>query len=221
VKGCLFNTDAEARLAERLYGVRDGTVVGMGFEAPDSPPTAEFAASQGLDSFLLYTGRLEEGKRVDVAVEYAVRYAAEREDPPRLVLAGRGSYSPPPWAADVVVEAGSLDGEKRRAAKAEALAVVIPSVLESLSIVLLEAWLEETPALVAGGSDVLREHCKRSGGGFPFNSYEEFRDALDRLRDDEDVRIRMGAAGRAYVLEEYSWPAVRGRFESAVAKFVR
>lgn len=221
VRGCLFNSDAEARLAERLYGARDGAVVGMGFEAPTSPPAAAFAAARGLDSYLLYAGRLEEGKRVDVAVEYAVRYAAERTDPPQLVLAGRGSYTPPPRAADVVVEAGSLSGEESRAAKAEALALVVPSVLESLSIVLLEAWLEGTPALVAGGSDVLREHCERSGGGLTFDSYEEFSDALDRLREDEGERARLGAAGRAYVLENYSWPAVRDRFGSAVEKLAR
>ena len=62
----------------------------------------------------------------------------------------------------------------------------------------------------------MREHCERSGGGFPFDSYESFRDALDRLHDDDELRRRMGAAGREYVLETYGWPQVRERFQRAV-----
>jgi glycosyltransferase involved in cell wall biosynthesis len=89
-----------------------------------------------------------------------------------------------------------------------------------LSIVLLESWLEGTPALVANGSPVLRAHCEASSGGFTFDSYEEYRDALDRLRDDEGMRTDMGAAGRTYVVECYSWPAVRARFQRALEQFV-
>ena len=215
VKGCLFNSDGEARLAERLYDVRARAVVGMGFDPPNGRPSEEFSAPRGLGQYVLYAGRLEAGKRVDVAVDYAVRYAAEREDAPRLVLSGRGSYKPPPWASGIVVEAGSLSTDERRAARAEALALVVPSVLESLSIVLLETWLDGTPALVARRSDVLRNHCEVSGGGLTFDSYEDYRDALDELRADPEERTRMGAAGRAYVTEVYSWPAVRRRFESA------
>ena len=76
--------------------------------------------------YLLYAGRIEEGKRVDVAVEYALRYASERPNPPQLVLIGRGSYDPPEDAAEVVVDAGFVSPEERRAAYAEAVALVNP-----------------------------------------------------------------------------------------------
>jgi glycosyltransferase involved in cell wall biosynthesis len=88
--------------------------------------------------------------------------------------------------------------------------------LESLSLVLLEAWLEETPALVAQGSDVLRYHCEQSGGGFVFGSYEEYRNALDRLDDDQGLRDQMGRDGAAYVQATYGWPTVRSRLQTAV-----
>jgi glycosyltransferase involved in cell wall biosynthesis len=216
VRGCLFNSEGEERLARRVHTVRAAGVVGMGFDAPNGEQTARFAEPRGLDSFLLYAGRIEEGKRVDVAVEYAVRYASERPDAPRLALIGQGSYTPPDSAANVVAKVGFVSEEERRAAYSEALAVVNPSQLESLSLVLMEAWLEGTPCLVAAESEVMREHCERSGGGFPFDSYESFRDALDRLRADEELRLRMGAAGREYVLETYGWPQVRERFQRTV-----
>jgi glycosyltransferase involved in cell wall biosynthesis len=216
-RGCIFNSDAEARLARTLYKVRDGHVVGMGFD-PAGLLETTFAERRGLGRYVLYAGRLEEGKRVDVAVQYAMRYAAERPDPPQLVLIGRGHYKPPAEADGVVVRAGFLPEEEKRAAYAEALAIVNPSLLESLSIVLMEAWLEGTPALAAAGSDVLRDHCEASGGGILFDSYESFRDGLDRLLAEEGLRDRMGQAGRRYVLERYNWHAVTGRLATAVER---
>jgi glycosyltransferase involved in cell wall biosynthesis len=62
----------------------------------------------------------------------------------------------------------------------------------------------------------MREHMERSGGGFTFDSYESYRDGVDRLLDDPDRSRSMGEAGRDYVLQEYSWPAVRQRFRSTV-----
>jgi glycosyltransferase involved in cell wall biosynthesis len=216
-RGCIFNSDAEERLARTLYMVRDGHVVGMGFDPP-APLETTFAGRRGLGRYVLYAGRLEEGKRVDVAVQYAMRYAAECPDPPQLVLIGRGHYKPPSEADGIVVQAGFLPEEEKRAAYAEALAIVNPSLLESLSIVLMEAWLEGTPALVAAGSDVLRDHCEASGGGILFDSYESFRDGLDRLLSDEDLRDSAGQAGRHYVLKRYNWDAVTERLAAAVER---
>jgi glycosyltransferase involved in cell wall biosynthesis len=216
VRGCAFNSPAEQRLAERLVdGVRGG-VVGAGFDEPKQPPPGGFARSRGLGPYIVYAGRLEEGKRVDVLVDYAVRYAQERQRAPKLVLIGDGSYVPPPHSRGLVVRVGFVSPEERRAAYAEALALVSASRMESLSLVLLEAWLEGTAAVVAVGSDVMREHCERSGGGFLFGSYERYRDAIDRLVDEPELRRTMGAAGRAYVLEHYSWPSVRQRLEDVL-----
>jgi glycosyltransferase involved in cell wall biosynthesis len=216
VRGCCFNSPAEERLARRLSAVHSGHVVGMGFDPPTAPSSARFAEPRGLGPYLLYAGRIEEGKRVDVAVEYALRYSSERPSAPQLVLIGQGSYEPPEEAADLVVRAGFVNPEERRAAYAEAVALVNPSHLESLSIVLMEAWLEGTPAVVAAGSDVLREHCERSGGGLAFGSYEEYRDAVDRLLSEPHLGKEMGAAGHDYVLETYGWPAVKRRFREAI-----
>jgi glycosyltransferase involved in cell wall biosynthesis len=220
VRGCLFNSEGEERLARKLHEIDLGGIVGMGFEAPAGEPPVLFAEPRGLGSFLLYAGRIEEGKRVNVAVDYAVRYASERPNAPRLALIGQGSYRPPESADGVVFHVGFVDEDERRAAYSEALAVVNPSWLESLSLVLMEAWLEGTPCLAAAESEVMRDHCERSGGGFTFDSYETFRDALDRLRADDEVRRRMGAAGRTYVLERYGWPQVSDRFQRAVETMV-
>ncbi|WP_217914364.1 glycosyltransferase family 4 protein [Miltoncostaea marina] len=215
-RGCVFNAPAEERLARRLADVRGGGVVGMGFDPPAGPPRPGFAAERGLGEYVLYAGRLEHGKRVDVAVDHAVRYARERPGAPRLVLIGSGGYEPPASAAGVVTRLGYMSEDDKRRAFAEALALVNPSPFESLSIVLMESWLEGTPALVAAGSEVMREHCEASGGGVPFASYDDYRDALDALRADREAARAMGRRGREYVLDVYGWPAVARRFADVV-----
>lgn len=220
VRGCLFNTEAERRLAERLYGPLRGGVVGVGFDPPDGgPPTIGFGGAHGLrpGGYLVYAGRLEEGKRVDVLCDYVTRYAGERTGAPKLVLIGRGPYRPPRSARQIVL-AGFVEEQEKRAAFAGALALVNPSGLESLSLSLLEAWCEGTPGLVNARSDVMREHTARSGGGLTFTTYADFREALDVLTGDGERARAMGKAGQAYVLEEYGWPAVRARFQDTVER---
>jgi glycosyltransferase involved in cell wall biosynthesis len=216
VRGCVFNSEAEERLARRISQIGHSGVVGLGFDPPVAKPVARFAESRGLGRYLLYAGRIEEGKRVNVAVDYAMRHAAERADAPRLVLIGSGTYEPPEEAEGIVLRVGFLDLEERRAAYAEAIALVNPSELESFSIVLMEAWREGTPALVAAGSEVMREHVERSGGGFLFESYQTYRDGVDRLLDERGLGWRMGESGREYVLDTYSWPAVRSRLRETI-----
>ena len=45
-------------------------------------------------------------------------------------------------------------------------------------------------------------------------------DALDRIREDPDLRAQLATAGRDYVLETHAWPVVRRRFREAVEALV-
>lgn len=212
VSGCIFNSPGEERLARRLAAVRGGGVVGLGFDAPAVPPPEGFARRHGLGRYLIYAGRLEEAKRVQMAVAHTARYARERAPDLRLVLIGSGGYRPSGRDAAHALPLGYLSEEDKRSALAEAVALVNPSELESLSIVLMEAWLEGTPALVAAGSEVMRDHVASCGGGFVFADYEGFAAGLDSLLGDPAETARMGRAGRDYTLDRYGWPEVSRRF---------
>lgn len=218
--GFLFNSPGEERLARRLFRVRGGGVVGAGFDPP-GPASSEAAiaaatAAHGLTPgrYVLYAGRLEDAKRVGVAVEYLASFAAAHAPDLRLALMGRGGYRVPRRYRERVVELGYVDAAAKRSFHAGALALVNPSELESLSLVLMESWLEGVPVLAAAGSEVMAEHCARSGGGFTFAGRDDFAASLARLLDEPALRAEMGAAGRRYVLAEYGWPAVRARFRA-------
>ena len=213
VSGLMFNARGEQRLAERLLGPVRGSVVGMGFDPPQGDPGPGLGDGS---PYFVYAGRLEQGKRVHMAAQMFADYARRRDPALRLMLIGRGSWRPPDDLRPFVQHVGYLDEQAKRGALAGARALINPSVLESFSIVLLEAWLEGTPGVVAAGSEVMRDHCEDSGGGIAYANQVEFDAALDRVIGDPAGAREMGEAGRAYVVDQYSWPRVMERFEAAV-----
>jgi glycosyltransferase involved in cell wall biosynthesis len=96
-----------------------------------------------------------------------------------------------------------------------------PSVNESFSIVVMEAWLAGVPVLVHADCEVTRYHAAQSNGGLDFRNYAEFEAVLDLLAGRSELGARMGANGRAYVLEEYAWPTVLRRFAAALGDWTQ
>ena len=94
-----------------------------------------------------------------------------------------------------VRDLGYLDAAAKAAAYAAAAVVCQPSVNESFSIVLMEAWLAGTPVLVHARCPVTTHHVFQAGGGLAFDDFYEFAEALDLLL--EDRQRRTGSAARA------------------------
>ena len=86
-------------------------------------------------------------------------------------------------------------------------------------MVLLEAWLAGTPGVVNGGSPVLREHCRASGGGLWFGSRAELVEALDLLLGRPGPAARLAAAGAGTPRGTFSWARVRERFLGALKEW--
>jgi glycosyltransferase involved in cell wall biosynthesis len=59
-----------------------------------------------------------------------------------------------------------------------------------------------------------------SNGGLYFNDPVEFAAEVDYLRRHPEECKEMGRQGRMYVLDNYSWPLVLGRFERALEEIL-
>lgn len=219
--GCLANARGEATLIGRLAPAARVAIGGVGFTPHDGPSDpGGFCAERGIaPGYLLYAGRREEAKGVLGLYRNYARFARMHPDAPPLAMMGSGTLKPPAEIADRVIDLGFVPGDRMRDAFAAASVLLHPSRLESFGMVLMEAWLEGVPALVNGASEVLTAHCRDSGGGLWYTTPAEFVEALDMLLGDPGLRERMGAAGRAYVVDEHSWPRVLSRWNDAIEEW--
>lgn len=221
--GILFNTQAECDFATDTLHIANParTVVGYGFDV-NAPPGdgAGFRQRYQLpERCILYSGRLEEGKNVPLLWDYFLRYKSERPGDLALVLTGAQSI-PVPKHPDIIA-LNILPEADMPHAFAAATLLCQPSLNESFSIVLMEAWLQGRPVLVHADCAVTRDHVEQSGGGLLFRDYSSFRSALDRLLNDPVHAAELGQRGRAYVQQHYAWDVVSKRILQAIVAFTQ
>jgi glycosyltransferase involved in cell wall biosynthesis len=213
----VFNSIEERRMLEGALGRSlRGEVVGVGSALPSSTDGAAFRRKFGIEGpFLLYVGRIDLNKGCPELFEHFLRYRTETGSGLKLVLIGRAVLEIPKDPA--ILSLGFLEDADKWNALAACLALAIPSRLESLSMVTLEAFWAERPVIANANCAVLRGQCRRSGGGLYYTSYEEFRGILETLEADASLRARMGQAGQAYFEENYAWPVILEKYLRLIA----
>jgi len=210
VWGVMFYSPEEAELALHHLRIRLsryailGAGIRLGLKANTNPP------DKRLGNYILYAGRLEEGKNILLLYEYVQHYFEEKSGV-RLVVIGDGPIRPPRHPAFIYL--GFVPEERKAALYSGALALCQPSLRESFSMTIMESWLAGRPVLVHEDCPVTRGHVQRSKGGLWFRAYEDFAGALDWLQAHPELAARMGENGRRYVLSNYTWDVILNRFE--------
>jgi glycosyltransferase involved in cell wall biosynthesis len=220
----LFLTPEERDLvASRCVGpLPPHEIVGAGLDRAPKAPTREALDRLGLpDDFLLYLGRVDKNKGCDRLFDAFARYdeqvTAEGSSAPlSLVLAGPVVLPVPSHPR--IRSLGFVDEGTREALLQHALALVMPSRFESLSLVVLEAWNHGVPVIVNGRCAPLRGHILRADGGLFYDLPAEFVGAVRYLSAHRDVATRLGAQGLMHVEREYRWPTVMAKIEAAIAR---
>ena len=218
VGGFMFNSEPERDLAHRLYGIdlRHAAVVGMGLDPFAADPAACPRAQALKQPYLVYSGRREPLKGTPLLLDYMQAFRSRTGRDLKLVFTGSGPLNVPPDLAPHVLDLGFVSEAEKHAAMAGALAFCHPSVNESFSIVILEAWLAGTAVLVHAGSEVTRYHCRQCNGGLWFRNYPEFEQELLLLLDQPQLRAQLAANGNAYVHREYSWSVIERKLFAAL-----
>ena len=183
-------------------------VLGIGMD-PAPEPDDSYRARFGDGPLVAYLGQISEGKGVDELLTLWDRY---RESGGRGTLALAGTPQLPVPKRDDIVALGRVNDAEKWSLLAAADALVLPSHLESLGIVLLEAWQVGTPVLVPNTNPVTSGQVRRSGGGVVYER-EAFADALAAVLDAGKT---MGERGREWVESECSPEAFGERLERLV-----
>lgn len=212
----LFWVRSERKLCASLYpAAKLGGVVGSQVAIDKfigNPIRGREIAKTGANPFLLYAGRQIEGKGLpDLVSKFNAFKTNHREfGHLKLVLIGKGDldYS----KNSDIINLGFISEEDKADVMSAALALMQPSLYESFSIVMMEAWLQKTPVIVDGRCEVTRNHVEDSNGGYIYNSQSDFDAALIDLLTQASPRSKLGEAGRNYVVRHYSSDVVIKNF---------
>lgn len=212
VAGMIFNAEPERELAARLYGVEGEAfqTFGLGMDTDWTGKAERFREKYGMNGpFLLYAGRKEAGKKVDVLVHFFERYKREHPSDLKLVLLGGGEIE---IGCDEILDLGFVPIEDKYDAYAAASAFVNPSQFESFSIVIMESWLAERPVLVNADCPVTTDFAQKANAGLYYCGYREFEACLDYLLSHKVQADQMGRNGRRFVLEHFAWGVIVERY---------
>ncbi|WP_164012970.1 glycosyltransferase family 4 protein [Pyxidicoccus trucidator] len=213
-RALLCLTPEELTIIEKYFPNHARTrVVGVGVDRPEADG-ARFREKHGIRGhYLLYVGRQEPGKGVGELLQYHQALKQRYADAPDLVLAGDTNME---LSGEGVRYLGRIDEQDKHDALAGALAVVVPSRYESLSLLTLEAFAQGTPVLVNGRSDVLVGQVERSGAGRTYTDLDSF---IRGLREVGDERGPLGKKGLAYVKKQ-GWPQVVAAYREELERIL-
>jgi glycosyltransferase involved in cell wall biosynthesis len=117
--------------------------------------------------------------------------------------------------------AGLLSERERLQALEAATVVVVPSPLESLSLLALEAMAVGTPVLCNARAEVLVEHCVKSNAGLYYSDRDEFIECTKLLLADQRLRDRMGRNGKEYIRRNYRWDVIMSKYDRLIGSLRR
>jgi glycosyltransferase involved in cell wall biosynthesis len=212
-RAIVYNSIEERAMIWGASGNRKvpGEVVGVGSEIPESADGDSFRRKfEAGRPYMLYLGRVDPNKGCRTLFHYFRRYREETGSSLDLVLVGGKQMEVP--SEPGVRYLGFLSEADKWGALAGAELLVMPSELESLSMVTLEAWGMGKPVLANGKCDVLLGQCRRANAGLYYDDYYEFREALALLEQDAGLRATLGANGRRFYQQHYRWEVVEGKY---------
>ncbi len=168
--------------------------------------------------YILFLGGFHPTKGADLLVEAFARVARTELSGHLLVMAGAYDFNR--QAIELLAErlgihdrirfAGWLAGDSKEAALAGASFVVIPSRLDAMTIVVLEAGRAGRPVLLTAGCG-FPDVAVQGGGHLVEASADALAEGLRAMADARERWPEMGENMRR-IAQRYSWPAITERY---------
>lgn len=211
-----YNTDVERNIARQIHPYRAfwDESIGLGMDervvswAQDGEERyAEIWKDQ--PRYVFYAGRWT-NQKMGLLIPYFEEYLRHHPHTElQLWMSG-----PPPDQTELpefVRHFGYVDESFKSALMRHAVAVVNPSYVESLSLIVLEAMMLGTPILVNAHCDVLEMHAQNNRG-YSYRSADEFEEGIDQILERQGVAERVARA-KAYVMDHYTWEQVNAKWD--------
>jgi glycosyltransferase involved in cell wall biosynthesis len=213
VRAFMYNSFEERALIQAVSKNESvpGVVVGIGSEIPERSNGGRFRQKFEMrDRFAIYVGRIDENKGCGELFEFFEHYSASLVDGMHLVLIGTAHIPIPKHPR--IHHLGFVEDQDKYDAMAAAELLIMPSYLESLSMVALEAWAMGKPVLANAKCDVLQGQCLRSNAGLFYENYAEFAATMRAIDTTPSLQAALGRNGRAFFEKHYAWPVIEKKY---------
>lgn len=211
-----YNTDVERSIARQIHPYRarwdESIAIGMDERVVNWAQEGEDLYKDtwtGNPKYLFYAGRWTHQK-MGLLIPYFEEYLRHHpETDLQLWMSG-----PPPNSdelPDFVKHFGYVEESLKCAMMKNAVAVINPSYVESLSLIVLEAMMLGTPILVNAHCEVLKMHAQNNRG-FSYSSSSEFEEAVEQILELQGVAERVSRA-KSYVMDHYTWDQVNVKWD--------
>jgi glycosyltransferase involved in cell wall biosynthesis len=216
-KAILYNTLSEKRLVNRLFNNENihSAIAAVGIE--QEQPHVKYNINELLktdDDYIIYIGRVDVHKGCQLLCDHFLKYKNATGKPLKLIFAGK-LFMEKTIDPDIIYM-GFVDEDVKITLLQNAMALVIPSLYESLSLVTLESMAQGVPVIANRDCEVLKDHIENSKSGFLFNDYESFKTAMDAVLDHAIDKTGLIANGKKYVAENYTWDVTIQKYKDAV-----
>lgn len=210
---------------------REFTYIPNGVNVPEAKGGSDIIREKyGLngEDYLFWMGRLTPEKRVDWLIK-AFKEIRSRMPSLKLVIAG-GSSATDEYVRELeelagdderIIFTGYVVGQEKEELFSNALLFILPSCLEGLPIVLLEAMSYRLPCLVSDippHQEVVNE--KVDGFLFHSNDFSDFVRKLGELLESSKRLREIGENARRKVEKEYDWDEAVDRTEEVYKNLV-
>jgi D-inositol-3-phosphate glycosyltransferase len=229
----IASTEDERADLVRLYGANPDHVavvppgVDLSMFQPIDRDEARRTIGYGAGRLLLFVGRLERLKGVDVAIRALALLRDRAHDDVRLLILGEDSRDGDESEKDRLKELAAAAGVRDRVDFLGSVAhhelpffysaadvCVMPSYSESFGLVALEAQACGRP-VVGSGVSGLRSVVRDEVSGYLLDSHDPamYAERMGRLLDNPELAQQMGRRGRL-LAQRFSWTRTADRLQS-------
>ena len=214
----VFLTDEEKELVHAIFHNEDVPyeVMGVGVDVPEHVDSERFKKKYNLDEYIIYVGRIDEGKDCPRLFKYFLEYKKRNKNNLKLVLMGKAVCDIP--KSPDIISLGFVSDEDKFDGIKGAKALILPSKFESLSISVLEAMTLSIPVIVNGICDVLKGHCVKSNGGLYYKNYFEFEGCVNYMLEHPEEYKMLCANARKYVEDYFQWDDIMKKFDRIIER---
>ena len=219
-RGVLFNSVGEEETATAIYGpglLAKSRVIGHAVE-PVPPPAAPMSIGSFAphrSRYVLYLGRQDASKNIDFLIEAFRTFRGRRvASSLQLVLAGPRAAA---HSGDGILDLGAVSETSKAALLTYARALAQPSIHESFSRALYEAWYARRPVLVHGECRATARAVEDAGGGWIGSTLEDWVQMFAAVDESADDAVdALGERGWAAALDNGTWDVVARRTLDAI-----